>query len=378
MHYHRAIITILLLLISGWGCASAPQKPNSPPIEGGPGETLKRLTTLMQTPSEPRQVDIPPPAIPAAPSMGDGGPAATYKYLLTLMETPTVKREVATSRALSPAPVAVEEPPLEGSVPSPEPPAAIPSTPSATVMAPLPPPAESERVAQSPPLAVLPLPPKEEARPPELPPPSVYRTESAAINLGTHASPSSDSLRSKEEQLMDDKGQVDPQNYAEALKWYREAAEQGNAKAQYNLGMMYHAGQGVPQDSAEAARWYRKAAEQGNASAQFNLGLMYEKRQGVPQNFVEAVNWYRKAAEQGNPEAQYNLGMMYFAGLGVPKDYAAAHVWFHLATSRYPASEKAKRERAEVSRDIAASKLTPFQIAEAQRLAGEWKPKMEP
>jgi hypothetical protein len=52
-------------------------------------------------------------------------------------------------------------------------------------------------------------------------------------------------------------------------------------------------------------------------------------------------------------------------------------MWFHLATSRYPASEKAKRERAEVSRDIAASKLTPAQITEAQRLAREWKPKME-
>jgi hypothetical protein len=104
---------------------------------------------------------------------------------------------------------------------------------------------------------------------------------------------------------------------------------------------------------------------------------MYDKRQGIPQNFAEAVKWYRKAAEQGNAEAQYNLGMMYFAGLGVPKDYALAHMWFHLATSRYPASEKAKRGRAEVSRDIAASKMTPAQIAEAQRLAREWKPKME-
>ena len=161
------------------------------------------------------------------------------------------------------------------------------------------------------------------------------------------------------------------------MKWYRKAAEQGNAKAQYNLGMMYYAGQGVPQDHAEAAKWFLKAAEQGIAFAQFNLGLMYDKRHGVPQNFAEAVKWYRKAAEQGNAEAQYNLGMMYFAGLGVPKDYALAHMWFHLSTSRYPASEKTKRERAELSRDIAASKMTPAQIAEAQRFALEWKPKAE-
>ena len=411
---HSAIIIILLLLISGWGCATAPQKTNSPPFEGGPGETLKRLTTMMQTPSEPRQAGVPTTATPASPSMGDGGPAATYKYLLNLMETPAVKRQTVTSGALAPAPFAGEKPTKGGSAPSPEPPPAVPSTPPATAMALLPPLAESEGVGQTPPPAVLPLQAKEEARTQEFPPLSVSRTETAAINLGTQTPPPSDSLRSKEEHLLSEKVQGDPKDYAEAVKWYREAAEQGNAKGQFNLGMMYnkgqgvpqdyaeaakwyrkaaeqgfaeaqnnlgmmyHAGQGVPQDYAEAARWYRKAAAQGIASAQFNLGLMYDKRQGVPQNFVEAVNWYRKAAEQGNAEAQYNLGMMYFAGLGVPKDYAVAHMWFHLATSRYPASEKAKRERAEVSRDIAASKLTPGQIAEAQRLAGEWKPKTEP
>jgi len=374
----RAMITILLLLTSGWGCATAPQKTSSPPIEGGPGATLKQLTTLMQTPSDARQAAVPATAIPAAPSMGDGGPAATYKYLLTLMETPAVKRQAVTSGALTPAPFAVEEPPKQGSGPSPEPPSAVPSTPPATAMATLPPLAESEGIPQTPPPALLPLPPKEEARPQELPPPSVYRTETAAINLGLQSSPPSDSLRSKEELLMYDKGQGVPQDYAAAVKWYREAAEQGFAEAQYNLGMMYYTGEGVPQDYAEAAKWYLKAAGQGIASAQFYLGLMYDRRQGVPQNFAEAVKWYRMAAEQGNAEAQYNLGMMYFAGLGVPKDYAVAHMWFHLATSRYPASEKTKRERAEVSRDIAASKLTPGQIAEAQRLAGEWKPKTEP
>jgi hypothetical protein len=68
---------------------------------------------------------------------------------------------------------------------------------------------------------------------------------------------------------------------------------------------------------------------------------------------------------------------MYFTGQGVPKDYVLAHMWFHLATSRYPALEKAKRERSEKIRDIAASKMTPAQIAEAQRLALEWKPKTE-
>ena len=156
--------------------------------------------------------------------------------------------------------------------------------------------------------------------------------------------------------LMYEKGQGVHQDYAEALKWYRKAAEQGNAKA---------------------VKWYRKAAEEGNAEAQFNLGLMCDERLGVPQDYAEAVKWYRKAAEQGFAEAQTNLGIMYFTGQGVPKDYVLAHIWFDLATSRYPASEKAKRERAEKFRNIAASKMTPAQIAEAQRLALEWKPKTE-
>ena len=73
-----------------------------------------------------------------------------------------------------------------------------------------------------------------------------------------------------------------PQNYAEAAKWYRKAAEQGDALAQLSLGSLYEQGQGVPQNYAEAAKWYRKAAEQGDALAQLSLGSLYEQGQGVP------------------------------------------------------------------------------------------------
>src|SRR3990172_4004093 len=166
-------------------------------------------------------------------------------------------------------------------------------------------------------------------------------------------------------------------DYETAYRLIKPLAEQGLPEAQFNLGLMYDKGQGVPKNYAEAVKWYRKAAEQGNAKGQYNLGLMYDKRQGVPQNYAEAVKWYRKAAEQGFAEAQYNLGKMYHTGQGVPKDYVLAHMWFNLATSRYPASEKEKREWAEIFRDIAASRMTPAQIAEAQRMAREWKPKME-
>ena len=88
-------------------------------------------------------------------------------------------------------------------------------------------------------------------------------------------------------------------DFAAALHEWRPLAEQGDADAQYNLGVMYENGRGVPQNDAEAVKWYRKAAEQGLASAQNNLGLMYANGRGVPQNDAEAVKWYRKAAEQG-------------------------------------------------------------------------------
>ena len=76
-----------------------------------------------------------------------------------------------------------------------------------------------------------------------------------------------------------------------------QAAEQGNAQAQFNLGVMYDQGQGVRQDDAQAAQWFRKAVEQGVAEAQYNLGVMYANGKGVHQDYAQAVQWYRKAAE---------------------------------------------------------------------------------
>ena len=99
----------------------------------------------------------------------------------------------------------------------------------------------------------------------------------------------------------------DGEEYEEAVKWSRKAAEQGYAEAQFFLGRSYALGQGVPQDYAEAARWFRKAAEQGHAEAQFFLGVMYDNGDGVPQDYAEAARWYRKAAEQGHAKAQEAL-----------------------------------------------------------------------
>ena len=124
------------------------------------------------------------------------------------------------------------------------------------------------------------------------------------------------------------------QDKAEAVRWYRKAAEQGYAAAQNNLGVMYDNGEGVSQDKAEAVRWYRKAAEQGNAAAQNNLGRMYKYGEGVAQDKAEAVRWFRKAAEQGHAAAQNNLGWMYEYGEGVSRDKAEAVRWYRKAAER--------------------------------------------
>ncbi len=164
-------------------------------------------------------------------------------------------------------------------------------------------------------------------------------------------------------------------DYATALREFRPLAEQGDADAQFNLGVMYSHGQGVPQDYAEAVKWYRKAAEQGVADAQFNIGVKYDNGEGVPQDYAEAVKWYRKAAIQGQLKAQINLGFMYHYGQGVPQNYVQAHKWYSLAASRLPSGED--HDLAVKNRDTVAPKMTAAQIAEAQRLARDWKPKTQ-
>lgn len=120
-------------------------------------------------------------------------------------------------------------------------------------------------------------------------------------------------------------------NYTEAVRWYRKAAEQGNASAQNNLGFCYDNGQGVERDCDEAVRWYRKAADQGYANAQNNLGYSYQHGQGVDKDLAEAVRWYRQAAMQDNATAQYNLGICYANGYGTDKDLAEAVRWIRKA-----------------------------------------------
>jgi len=212
-------------------------------------------------------------------------------------------------------------------------------------------------------------------------------------------------------------GQDVRQNLREALKWFRMAAEQGYPDAQYALGVVYDEGKGVLQDYREALKWFRMAAEQGYPDAQYALGVVYANGQGVPQDLLyydravvggiginnravaraggindravaggdgvaayyssgqgvsrdygEAVKWFRMAAEQGHSEAQFALGLMYQRGQGVSRDRIQAHIWFNLAAMKGNAD-------AVKQRDSLAVRMTSEQIAEAHRLAAEWKPK---
>ena len=101
---------------------------------------------------------------------------------------------------------------------------------------------------------------------------------------------------------------------------------------------------------------------------------MYDEGRGVPQDDMEAVRWYRRAAEQGDADAQVNLGFMYDEGRGVPQDDVQAHKWYNLAASRISSSDQ-RRDEVVKARNRVGLKMTPAQLAEAQRLAREWRPK---
>jgi len=156
-------------------------------------------------------------------------------------------------------------------------------------------------------------------------------------------------------------GQGVPNNYAEAVKWWRKAALQGNPIAQYNLGLMYGAGLGVSKDYDEAFRWYRRAALQGDAKAQYELGVMWANGHGVPKDYGVAIWWYRKAAQHGNAKAQYNLGALYGAGLGINKDVRMAFKWYSLAVAN-------QNSRASKALDRLITKMSAAEIARAKKL----------
>ena len=116
-------------------------------------------------------------------------------------------------------------------------------------------------------------------------------------------------------------------------------------------------------------RLLRPLAEQGDAEAQYHLGTRYFTGAGVPKDYAEALKWFRLSADQENARGQGALGSMYYMGRGVPQDYVLAYMWFNLSAAQGGSPER---------RDSILHQMTPEQIAEAQRLAREWKPGAQP
>jgi uncharacterized protein len=151
-------------------------------------------------------------------------------------------------------------------------------------------------------------------------------------------------------------------------------AESGTAEDKYKLGMRYEIGMVVPQNYREAVRWYRLSAMQGYPGGQYKLCEMSERGQGLPQDYQEALRWCGLAADQGHGPAMFKLGRLYDTGHGVPRDVLRAHMWYNLASAY--GYEEGKKWRDRLAADDAFV-MTPDQIAEAQKLAREWNMKMK-
>ena len=144
---------------------------------------------------------------------------------------------------------------------------------------------------------------------------------------------------------------------AQTITELQNSANNGDALAQCRLGALYYLGKGVMQDYSEAYKWSKKAADQGYSRAQFYVGVLYENGEGVSQDYSEAYKWYKKAAEQGNASAQNNLGLLYKKGEGVSQDYSEAYKWFNKAAAQGHAEAKEQLERLELLSDFGTINL---------------------
>jgi hypothetical protein len=159
---------------------------------------------------------------------------------------------------------------------------------------------------------------------------------------------------------------------AEAVGWFKKAAAQGYAPAEFQMGQLYDFGFGVEQDDTQALAWYRKAAEHGSAAGQRTVGEFYQKGRGVPADAAQAAHWYRRAADGDDLRGQYLLGQMYFNGNGVMRDYLTAYIWFSVAATQTPLLDN--RKALLEFRNIAGARMSAAQVQEAERRAASWKP----
>jgi hypothetical protein len=166
-------------------------------------------------------------------------------------------------------------------------------------------------------------------------------------------------------------GMLLPARAESDLAEVRRAAEQGKPEAQLELGGRYRFGRGgVTTDYEQSLVWYKKAAAQGDAGAQFFVGVMCAQGKGVPKDYTQAVMWYKRAAGQGDGDAQFNLGVMYANGNGVPQNVINAYAWFSLAADQGVGNALELRDRI-------AHRFTSRERGQAQALAIELQAKID-
>ncbi|HTL54851.1 MAG TPA: PEGA domain-containing protein [Candidatus Limnocylindrales bacterium] len=157
---------------------------------------------------------------------------------------------------------------------------------------------------------------------------------------------------------------------SEAVHWFRAAAEKGFSPAQLELGMCYLEGQGIDANGSEALKWFRQASSLGSASADYQIGNCYLEGIGTAKDIEEGIRWVQQAADKGAATAQSALALAYERGTGVPKDNVQAYKWYALAG----AQDDAHAADIRFSMAKLEAQLTKDQLAEAQRLAHEFKP----
>jgi hypothetical protein len=145
------------------------------------------------------------------------------------------------------------------------------------------------------------------------------------------------------------------QDYARAAPLLRAAAEGGIAEAQFDYGVLCENGQGVPKDAGKAVEWYRRASAQGYAGALLALGYAYANGFGVDRSMPDAAQWFRRAGEFGIVDAQYNLAFLYEHGEGVAKSAIDAYAWYSIGGAR--GDQAAQRAAERLARELSAKQL---------------------
>ncbi len=163
-------------------------------------------------------------------------------------------------------------------------------------------------------------------------------------------------------------GSDGPQDFAQAMLWWKKAADAGSGEAAFNVGVMYLEGEGVTADDREAVRWLRRSVDRGSLPAAARLGTMALMEKGGLTPGADCTQWLKIAADAGDPTAMLNLGTVFFHGKGAQPDFLEAYMWFTLAAQRGLIDGRAG----------VRLKMTKTQIADAEKRAKDWNAKHKP